>query len=428
MRGPSQGMHLRLRLLFTCAIAVTIVLGGIVCATNVIGTFTTNQNADAVLDALVDTDDIDSAPALRPSIIQYGEESQETINEAIYFSVTYDSDDTVSTVDLARTTSVDEDEARRMADEVVSSNEKDRGTIGDYRYRVVRSDDGTLAVFLDRGRQYQMLGSLVGTIGWVSAVAAVLTLLIVWMLSKRIVKPVVESRAKQRQFITDAGHDIKTPLTIISADADVLKMDLEALGMTDDLEWVDDIKGQVSNLTDLTNRLIYISKLDEGRDVRENGVDFCLSDVVSEQLQTFRSRAKVGDRTLAGNVQPDVRMHGDQRAITQMVAALLDNALKYSDPGGTIQVTLTERGRTVHLVVFNTADSIDKRTVSRWFDRFYQEDKSRTHREGGFGIGLSMVSAVVDVHGGKVQAVSKDGRSVSIEVTMPTGIGRREAR
>lgn len=428
MRRPSQGLRLRLRLLLVCAIAVVLVLGGIVCASSIIGTYTTVKNADAVLDAIVSSGDIDEAASRQTSIVQYGQESQDTLYEALYFSVALDDEGDVTKVDLARTPSMTEDEARSMAEQAATTPTIDRGTIDGYRYRIVATDDGTLVVFLDRGRQYQMLNSLVSTVAGVSTIVAVLTLLIVWLLSKRIVKPVVESHVKQRQFITDAGHDIKTPLTIISADADVLRMDLEAAGMEDDYEWVDDIKGQVSNLTDLTNRLIYISKLDEAQDMRQNGVDFSLSDVVTEQLQTFRSRAKVGDRTLVGNVQAGVQMHGDQHAITQMVAALLDNALKYSDPGGTIEVTLAERMRTIHLTVFNTAKDIDRRTVSRWFDRFYQEDKSRTHREGGFGIGLSMVSAVVGVHDGKVQAVSKDGQSVVIEVTMPTGMGRRETR
>lgn len=433
MRRPSPDGRLRIQLVLVCAIAMALVLGGIVLATSIVGTYTTTQNADAVLDAIVAQGGTGNVASSRTSVTQYGKQSQETLYEARYFSVKLDANDDVESVYLGDTATVTEDDAREMVEEVLQRTATgiDRGTLGDYRYRIADTDDGTLMVFLDRGRQNQMLQSLVLTVAWVSVAVAALTLILVLLLSKRIVRPVIESHLKQRQFITDAGHDIKTPLTIISADADVLRMDLEAQGMEDDYEWVDDIKGQVANLTDLTDRLIYISKMEEADDVEARSVEFSVSDVVNHQLQTFRSRSRTTGRTLEGDVQPDVRLYGDEHAITQMVAALLDNAFKYSDDGGTIRLTLRShpRTRTVRLVAYNTAQGIDKRDVPHWFDRFYQEDKSRTHREGGFGIGLSMVSAVVRAHDGKVEAwTNKEGTSVTIEITLPMRLSRATRR
>lgn len=431
MRRPSYGMRLRIQLLLTTGLALALVLGGIVVVTSVIGHFTETQNADAVLDAIVAEGGTGRGGSQQGSVDQYGQSSEETLYEARYFSVTCDEQGSVTSVYLGNTT-LTEDQALQLVDEMRGADSigGDRGSLGDYRYRIAETDDGSLVVFLDRGRQEQMLRSLVTTVGLVSLVAAGLSIAMVFALSKRIVKPILDSNAKQRRFITDAGHDIKTPLTIISADNDVLRMDLEAAGMADDLEWCDDIRAQVSTLTELTNRLIYISKMEEGEELRSRSVDLCLSDVAAHELQSFRSRAKTCGKSLDGEIQPDIHLLGDEAAISQMIRALLDNAFKYSDDGGTIRLTvgLSPHGRTAKLCVYNTASEVDRRSIAHWFDRFYQEDESRTHRQGGFGIGLSMVQAVVDAHGGKVQGTSKDGRSVQIEVTLPVRSARETRR
>lgn len=427
MRQPRLDDRLRIQLVLVCALALALVLGGIVVATSVIGGYTVTQNADAVLDAIVAQGGKGDVASPQTSVEQYGKQSQETLYEARYFSVQLDEDDDVEGVYLGEITTVTEEDARHMVEEMLQANRtgSDRGTLGDYRYRITATQDGTLVVFLDRGRQNQMLHSIVLIVASVSVAVACLTLVLVVVLSKRIVRPVVESHLKQRQFITDAGHDIKTPLTIISADADVLRMDLEAQSLEDDYQWVDDIKSQVGTLTDLTDRLIYISKMEESDDVAARSVEFSVSDVVTRELQAFRSRSRTSGRTLEGDVQPGVHMYGDEHAITQMVAALLDNAFKYSDDGGTIKLTLAGHPRYVRLVAFNTAQGIDRHDVPHWFDRFYQEDKSRTHREGGFGIGLSMVSAVVSAHDGRVEAsTNRDGTTVTIDITMPTRMSR----
>lgn len=431
VRRPSLADRLRAELVLVCAVALCLVLGGIVVVTSVIGHYTATQNADAVLDAIVSGGGTGQVASPQTTVEQYGKQSQETLYEARYFSVRLDENGSVRSVYLDETSSVTEDQARDMVGEMQRHNTMgiDRGTIGDYRYRIVGDDGGSLVVFLDRGRQNEMLKSLIITIGSVSVAAACLTLVVVLLLSRRIVRPVVESNLKQRQFVTDAGHDIKTPLTIISADADVLRMDLEGADPHEDLQWVDDIKDQVATLTDLTDRLIYISKMEEGEDVRARSVEFSVSEVVERQLASFRSRSKTSGRTLEGDVQPDVRMCGDEQAIAKMVSALLDNAFKYSDEGGTIRLSLKGHPRTVRLTAYNTAEGIDRRDVAHWFDRFYQEDQSRTHREGGFGIGLSMVSAVAAAHGGKVEAqASKDGTAVSICVALPTHLSRQARR
>lgn len=434
MRRPPYALRLRMQLVLASALAVCIVLGCIVIVTDVIGRATETQNADAVLDAIVEDNGESGSLPPQATVMQYGRESTETLQEARYFTVELDSAGTVTGIHLGNATSVSEDDARALVDQMHRQHNagSDRGTVGDYRYRTGSTASGSYVVFLDRGRQNLMLHSIVTIIGAVSVVAALFTILIVFLLSKRIVQPILENNAKQRRFVTDAGHDIKTPLTIISADTDVLRMDVEAAGLTEDFEWTDDIKRQVTTLTDLTNRLIYISKMEEADELAARSVEFCLSDVVSEEVRSFRSRARTGGRTLEADVEPGLRMRGDEAAVAQMVRALLDNAFKYSNEGGAISVTLRDHPRSVprsvRLTVYNTADEVDRKAIAHWFDRFYQADEARTHREGGFGIGLSMVQAVVAAHGGRVQGTTRDGRSVSIEVTLPTRLTREERK
>lgn len=152
-------------------------------------------------------------------------------------------------------------------------------------------------------------------------------------LSKRIVRPVSESYEKQRRFITDAGHEIKTPLTIISADADVLDMELGGS------EWLRDIQIQVQRLTALANDLIYLSKMEEGGNQLQTR-EISLSALAEELVQSFQAPARTQGKTFTSRVRPDILLRSDEKMIGQALSNLLDNALKYSEPEGIISLTL----------------------------------------------------------------------------------------
>lgn len=156
--------------------------------------------------------------------------------------------------------------------------------------------------------------------------------------SGRIVKPVSESYEKQKRFITDAGHEIKTPLTIIDADAELVKLECG------ESEWLDDIKKQTKRLTALTNDLIYLARMEEGQ---KNAVriEFPLSDVVDETAESFRARAINENKQLEINIQPGLAYIGDEKAVRQLVSILVDNAVKYADSEGKIKVRFNKRSR-----------------------------------------------------------------------------------
>ena len=337
--------------------------------------------------------------------------SPELAYESRYFTVRLSSEGNVTSVDTGRITAVDTDTAKEYAVKLWKSGRKS-GFVSSYRY--LRSDEecDTVIIFLDcRSRVSSFRSFLIYSVV-VSLAGMVAVAVLVLLLSKMVMKPVQESYEKQKSFITDAGHEIKTPLTIIDADATILEMECG-----DDNEWIQDIRAQTKRLTALTKDLIYLSRMEEEKPQVQN-IDFPLSDVITEAAQPFRSLAKVQEKTFTVDVEPMLNLCGDEKAITQLVSILLDNALKYSDEHGTISLKAHARGKNICIEVFNTAESVDTSELGRLFDRFYRADKSRNSETGGYGIGLSIAKAVVEAHKGRISASSADGKSLLITVIL----------
>lgn len=318
---------------------------------------------------------------------------------------------TVLSANTEKISAVDETGAAEYARAVW---EREGGFYQDFQFLCWEGGDETLFVFLDLSKEIASFCSLLLSSIWVAFLGLLCVFNLLFTLSKRIVRPVSESYEKQRRFITDAGHEIKTPLTIISADADVL--DMEYGGS----EWLRDIHIQVQRLTALTNDLIYLSKMEEGGN-RLQTREFSLSALAEELVRSFQATARTQGKTFTSRVQPNILLRGDEKMIGQALSNLLDNALKYSEPEGTISLTLEKRGRSVCLEVYNTTPSISEEDLKSLFDRFYRADPSRNSRTGGHGIGLSIVQAVVQAHKGEVSASSRDGRSLTVSVTLPAG-------
>ena len=185
----------------------------------------------------------------------------------------------------------------------------------------------------------------------------------------------------------------------------------------EDNEWIRDIRSQVSRLSSLTKDLIYLSRMEEENKSLQM-IDFPLSDVITETAQSFQSLARVQQKTFRVDVEPLLNLCGDEKAITQLISILLDNALKYSDEHGTISLKAHAKGKNVLIEVFNTAGKVDTSELGKLFDRFYRADKSRNSQTGGYGIGLSIAKAVAEAHRGKITASSTDGKSLTITVTL----------
>ena len=245
----------------------------------------------------------------------------------------------------------------------------------------------------------------------ISIIGLLVVFVLVCFFSKTVTKPMAESYEKQKRFITDASHEIKTPLTIIDANTEVLEM------MEGENEWTVSIRKQIARLTALTEKLVFLSRMDEDS-TRLEMLEFNISDAILDTAMPFETVAESKGKTLDISVAPDINYTGSETNIRQMVSLLLDNAIKYSSENGSIRLNFSTNGKLKILSLWNTVDEIETGKLDYLFDRFYRIDKSRNSKTGGFGIGLSVVQAIVQAHNGKVSAKSEDGKSIEFTISL----------
>lgn len=339
------------------------------------------------------------------------EMSPELPFETRFFTVRLNADGTVLLADMGKIAAVTQETAILYAEDVLAS-QRTKGFVGEYRYAVQASSAGSMIVFLDCGRQLGAANSFLLISAGISLTGFLVVALLLYFLSARVVKPIAESYEKQRQFITNAGHDLKTPITIIDADVDILEMD------HGENEWLQDIQKQTKRLAELIQELVFLSRMEE----KENHfqmIDFPISDVISETAQSFEALAFTQGKNLAVQVQPMLSYCGDEKTLRRLVTILLDNALKYSDDPGNITLSFEKADRALKLVVHNTCAPIEAEDIKHLFDRFYRGDKSRNSQTGGYGIGLSIAKAIVEAHKGTIRAATADGHSLTITAAFP---------
>ena len=337
--------------------------------------------------------------------------SPETPFESRFFSVLLNEKGQVLQSDTGQIAAVDDQSAGEMAQAVWSSGSAS-GFQGDYRYIRAAEAEGTRFIFVDCGRSLSNFRTTLIASVLVALAGLLAVFLLLLILSKRIVRPVAESYEKQRRFITDAGHELKTPLTIIGADLDLVEPELEGN------EWLQDIRCQVRRLAGLTQDLIYLSRMEEETPPIQP-IEFPLSDLTEEMAQSFQGLAKAQGKGLVLSIQPMLSYTGDENAIRQLLSILLDNALKYTPDDGEVEIALKKEGRMIRLSVSNTIDRpMEREMLDRLFDRFYRGDQSRSSQTGGYGLGLSIAKGIVLAHRGKIRAESS-GASLSVIVSLP---------
>ncbi|MEA4894974.1 MAG: HAMP domain-containing sensor histidine kinase [Oscillospiraceae bacterium] len=336
--------------------------------------------------------------------------SPEAPFETRFFVAYLDESGEVSSVNTGSIAAVATDEAIEYAEKVVRSG-RQNGFVGVYRYSVSKSGSGSLVVFLDCSRGLNLFQRFFETSLAVSLIGIFGVFVIVLLMSKRAIKPIADSYEKQKHFITDASHELKTPLTVINASTEVLEM------TQGESEWTQSIRNQVARLTELTNSLVSLARMDE-HDNRLIMTDFSLSDAVTESLDSFSILARQQGKTFRTNIRKNVSYEGNEEEIRRLVVVLADNAVKYSGEKGEITVTLKTGPKGPLLLVTNTVDEIKKGSHDELFERFYRGDPSHNSEIGGFGIGLSIARAIVSAHKGKISARSEDGKSLAISVQL----------
>ncbi len=313
---------------------------------------------------------------------------------AVYFSVELDERCAVKSVDVSHIADVTEDEAASLALSLDVGQES--GTVDDYNYKIFSVPEGGYrVVFLDSSVRHRsvlrvlLLSALLGGISWL------LMLGLVVLLSRKAIRPIAENMERQRQFVTDAGHELKTPLAIILANVDAMEL------RGGENKYSRNIRTQTQRLSELTKNLLTLARADEtSLDAHAETFDLCA--LCAEAFGMFREAAELKHIKLQTEISGEIPFHGDRAQMAQLCSILGDNAVKYCPEGGTVTAHLTEEGRSIRLTVSNTA--AEAPDTDRMFDRFYRADSSRNQKSGGFGIGLSAAQSIVKLHKGSISA------------------------
>ena len=409
--------RLQKRFILICTVSVLTVIALVFGVILVLNISSMNRNMDMLADrvsegggrfpgAMEEKPQPDKMPP--PNAQDFEFITPETPFSTRHFTVFFDKDGKVDQTFTESIYAIDEDTAIQYAEKVVD-DEDERGWIANYRYKVVSTGFGKGVVFVDGSMSRSSLMQSMTIAGLVLLGCAALVLILIFLLSKKAVKPIAESYEKQKQFITDANHELKTPLTLILANLDIAEAEL---GKN---EWLDDIRSEGHRMTELVNQLVALSRMDEeGQPL--NMADVALGELVADTVAEFEPLAKERGKAITSSIDKEVSYLGDEALLHRLVGILMDNAIKYCDQGGEITVNL-HRGRRIILTVENTYAAVGELELNRLFDRFYRADKARTFT-GGYGVGLSMAKAIVEKHKGEITAYKKDSTHIGFKVLL----------
>jgi len=378
----------------------------IIAAINIYNYYYMNNIADGLLNQLAENNG---------SFPQYIQDEQtgstivfnfqitpETSFETRYFTVRVSSEGTAIEVDTSSIAAISPEQAKEYAEAALSKGDS-TSYQGYYKYLVVEQSDSTLIIFLDRYPQMQSVRSFFSISCAIAILSLAVMFVLVSLLSKRAINPVIESTEKQKRFVTDAGHEIKTPLAVISANTEVLELNH---GKN---EWTESIRKQTNRLDTLVKSLLTLSKVEEEK-VQLVFTELSASDLVWESVISFEALATGQGKHFEVNIQPNLTVNGDESGFRQIVSILLDNAVKYTREQGEISVTLQRQDKAISLEVCNISETLPEGDLNRLFDRFFRADPSRSRESGSYGIGLSIAKAIVQAHKGKI-AVRRESDS-----------------
>lgn len=403
---------LRRKFIAAAMASLFLVLTILISTINISNFQNINKNTDVILDILVENGGTFPMKKKNPDGFKPmpPEMSPEIPFSTRYFSAVINESGNVVALNTENIAAVSTSMAEELAHHAYSKN-KNSGFIDIYKYGKVDTDNGSLIIFIDSKRDLDTFYNFLFNSILIGLTGMFLVFILVLILSKRIVKPVAESYEKQKRFITDAGHELKTPLTIIDANIEILELE------KGENQWTKSIRNQVKRLSSLTSDLVTLSRMDE-ENKNQLISDFSLSDAVTEISEPFSIMAENQNKNFNIYIEKNISYKGNEQSLRQLVSILLENALKYSTENGEIELVLKTQGRKIILSIYNSTESIEKGNWDVLFERFYRRDSSRSSSTGGYGIGLSIAKAIVTSHKGTITASSSDGKSLIIAVKL----------
>ena len=391
---------LRRRFIRIAILSVTVVMLVLCLVVNIANFWSMNTNQERLLNMISENQGvIPHEPKPGPGHPNDGPFDRETPFSTRYFTITYSADGTVLCSDFSRIAAVTASDTEEYLS-VALRHGVGYGWCGAYKYQVTATDNGSLAVFLDCNKERQSAFRTAALSLGAMAVCVALVSVLVVLFSGRAIDPVVKASQRQKQFVTDASHELKTPITVIATCLTLLEME------TGKQKWIDKAKGQTEKLKDLVGSLVTLSKMDEDESPLQMR-PFALSEAVGETADSFRDYAETAGHPLELSIQPEIIYTGDEYAVRQLVSILLDNAVKYASPEGTVSFRMEKGRKGIVIETKNPCPPMDKATTAKLFDRFYRGDASRNGE--GFGIGLSIARSIAEGHHGSIKATYSEG-------------------
>lgn len=409
---------LQKKFVFTAMIAVSIlilILLGTINVVNIVMVRTeTNKTLAMISEADGNFDHIQPPQSSAPPSdfrIEPKDERDKFLSSN-FFIVRLNRNGQVVFTDVSRTSSVDEASAEELALRVLDEG-IGFGKVGKYRYQIRNSRMGneTVIVFLDTSEEILSYVRVLLLSGGIGIVCWILMLFMVMFLSKRAIRPIAENIEKQKQFVTNAGHEIKTPLAIILANTEAMEL------YNGENKWSKNIREQTVRLNGLMKNLLLLAKMDEGAaEIIKSEIS--LSELVSENVRAFAEPLSLRSITLRTEIQPNVIIKANKDQILQLISILLDNASKYTNDSGTVIVSLQKSDKRIKLLIKNSCEKLPDTSPDKLFDRFYRNDRARTQKTGGYGIGLSVARSIAEANKGSITAVYENPNFVSFTVRL----------
>lgn len=311
------------------------------------------------------------------------------------------------------------DEALDSAVTQALASAQDQGVLGELnlRYRRRQTPEGVKIAFADRGSEVSGLWRLVLISLGVGLCSLAAFFCISLFLANWALRPVERAWRQQRQFVADASHELKTPLTVILANTGVL-LSHPGDKVCEQIQWVDNTREEALRMKGLVEDMLFLAKSDAGAD-RPVLERVNLSDLVTSCMLSFEPVAFEAGVALTSEVEEAVEVQGDGARLIQLAGILLDNAVKYAGEGGWVRVSLSRASAGARLAVYNSGEPIPAEDLPRLFDRFYRVDKARVREQGGYGLGLAIAKGIAEVHGGRISARSSPTEGTCFTVTLP---------
>ncbi|EFW89190.1 ATP-binding protein [Streptococcus equinus] len=394
---------LRIRFIAIASLAILLVLFSVVGVLNSARHVQTVDEINKILNLLADNGG--SFPSISKTTSELGDTvSTDTLFQYRYFSAKINQNGNIISMNSSNISDLSD----QQVEEFLVKASKSRNTRDDFSFNhhtysyLVTEDKGVKSiVVLDSTNQFNDNMTLVHLSVWMSGISFVFFVLVISIVSGKVIKPFIRNYERQRRFITNAGHELKTPLAIISANNELVEL------MNGESEWTKITNDQIQRMTGLINGLVAMARLEEQPEVVLTDLNF--SEIAEDAAEDFKGPVIKDGKNFVMDIQPNIHVKAEEKSLFELVMLLVDNANKYCDPGGTVSVVLSKgRLSKAKLEISNTYAEGKDIDYSKFFERFYREDESHNNQKSGYGIGLSMARTMVKLFKGNISVNYKD--------------------